>query len=212
MTQGTEATGRQGSRSRGYANGRATREDILEAAFEVFGREGYRGGSLREIASRVGISHPGLLHHFGSKAELLTAVLARRDERDGADFDRDVAESGDLFGSLVRAVERNAQRPGIVSLFTTLAAEATDPDHPAHAYFVNRYRSLRARFADSMTAEVRSGVPPEIASWLLVAAMDGLQLQWLLEAGEPEQGAVMSDGLALLLGELGSGRDSSGAP
>ena len=56
------------ARSGGYARGRATREEILDVAMQLFGEVGYRTASLREVASRVGISHPGLLHHFASKA------------------------------------------------------------------------------------------------------------------------------------------------
>jgi AcrR family transcriptional regulator len=38
---------------------------------------------MAEIARRAGISHTGLLHHFPSKDELLTAVLALQDDRSG---------------------------------------------------------------------------------------------------------------------------------
>ena len=51
----------------GYAKGRAKLRDILDQATALFGEAGYRGTSLREIAARCGISHPGLLHHFPTK-------------------------------------------------------------------------------------------------------------------------------------------------
>src|SRR3954447_21499830 len=66
----------------GYAKGRATRAEIVEQATALFGEVGYRSASLREIASRCGISHPGLLHHFASKEAPLEAVLQRGDELD----------------------------------------------------------------------------------------------------------------------------------
>ena len=108
----------------GYAKGRATREEILDSAMRLFGEVGYHTASLREVSARVGISHPGLLHHFASKAALLEAVLVRRDEIDQAAFDADVASGMDFFDALVRVVERNVERPGIVELFATLSAEA----------------------------------------------------------------------------------------
>lgn len=43
--------------------------------------EGYEGASLATIARAADITKPGLLHHFGSKAELFTAVLDERDRR-----------------------------------------------------------------------------------------------------------------------------------
>ncbi|NTW38886.1 MAG: helix-turn-helix transcriptional regulator, partial [Cellulomonadaceae bacterium] len=47
------------------------RRDILEAALEIFGAKGYNKGPLAEIAEQVGMTHAGILHHFGSKDELL---------------------------------------------------------------------------------------------------------------------------------------------
>ena len=149
------------ARAGGYAKGRATREEILDAAMQLFGEVGYHTASLREVASRVGISHPGLLHHFSSKAVLLAAVLERRDEVDEAAFEADLAAGHDYFDALARLIERNAARPGIVELFATLSAEATSPDHPAHAYFQDRYRTVVGpRRPSSSAGATRAGSGP----------------------------------------------------
>ena len=79
---------------------------------QLFGEVGYHTASLREVASRVGISHPGLLHHFSSKAVLLAAVLERRDEVDSLAFEADLAAGHDYFEGLALLIERNAARPG----------------------------------------------------------------------------------------------------
>ena len=107
---------------RGYAKGRAKREEILQAAVVLFGEVGFHAASQRELASRVGMSHPGLLHHFPTKVALLEAVLDYRDTVDVADLDEDLARGTDYFDALVRLVERNALRRHIVELFTALAA------------------------------------------------------------------------------------------
>ena len=67
-----------------YATGLARREAILRAASEAFATHGYRGASLAMIAERVGMSAPGLLHHFPTKEHLLIDLLALRQERDAA--------------------------------------------------------------------------------------------------------------------------------
>ncbi|MGE9361693.1 TetR/AcrR family transcriptional regulator [Isoptericola nanjingensis] len=175
---------------RGYAKGRAKREEILQAAIGMFGEVGYHGASLREIASRVGISHPGLLHHFPTKAALLEAVLEHRDEIDFADFDRDLEQGRSMFDALVRLVQRNALRRPVVEVFAGLAAEATSPDHPAHEYFSERYPSTvrRSRVElERLAAEGRlaPGVDPEVAARTIVAIMDGLQIQWLYSLDDP---------------------------
>ncbi|MGO7983453.1 TetR/AcrR family transcriptional regulator, partial [Rhizobium johnstonii] len=55
------------------------RTQILDAAVDVFGKQGYRNGSLRDVADAVGLSIQGVLHHFPSKEELLLEVLGTGD-------------------------------------------------------------------------------------------------------------------------------------
>ena len=43
---------------------RSRREEILAGAAEMFAEHGYHGASLRDISRHIGISHPGLMHHF----------------------------------------------------------------------------------------------------------------------------------------------------
>ena len=209
----------QPRRERGYAKGRATRVQIVEAAMVLFGEVGYRSASLREIASRVGISHPGLIHHFPTKEVLLAAVLEHRDEIDDSALAADLASGTALLDAVVRLVRRNAERPGIVELFTTLAAEATAPDHPAHRYFRDRYTTTVALLTRELealrdTGALRPSVHPAAGARQLTALMDGLQVQWLLERGSEEQvdmAAVMQDALALYLVDPQRLRDVAGA-
>ena len=52
-----------------------TRERVLQVAQALFAERGFRGTSLRDIAKRIGIKAPSLLHHFPSKQQLYLAVL-----------------------------------------------------------------------------------------------------------------------------------------
>jgi len=172
----------------GYAKGRAKRRDILEQATAMFGEAGYRGTSLREIAARCGLSHPGLLHHFPTKESLLLAVLEHRDEVDLERVTAGRVPGADALRRMVDLAARNAARRGIVELFTVLSAEATAADHPAHQWFVERYRrvvrELETAYAEARDAgDLRPGVDPATAARGLAALMDGLQIQWLL--GDP---------------------------
>ena len=45
----------------------------------VFGQRGYNKGALVEVAEQAGMTHAGVLHHFGSKEALLVAMLQYRD-------------------------------------------------------------------------------------------------------------------------------------
>jgi AcrR family transcriptional regulator len=180
----------------GYAKGRAKRREIMDEAMALFGEVGYRGASLREIAARCGISHPGLLHHFPTKESLLLAVLAHRDEVDGEWLAMDGTTGTEKLRRLIDLVFLNATRRGIVELFAVLSAEATSPDHPAHAFFVERYRNA-VQAAELTYAQVhdegrlRPGIDPGASARQLIALMDGLQVQWLLDGRETDMAGVV---------------------
>ncbi len=167
-----------------YARGLARRDEIMAGAIELFGRIGYRNATILDIATHVGISRTGLLHHFPSKEILLKAILAQRDVEDVARFGRTGDPLGDLR-SLVELAGHNSGIPDLVGLFAVLSAEASDPTHPAHDYFVERYERARASMAEALRRAHAAGL---LAAHLdidrearaLVALMDGLQIQWLL--------------------------------
>lgn len=168
-----------------YAKTRARKTAILEAALEVFAQSGYRSGSLRDVAIRVGISEAGLLHHFPNKVKLLEAVLEHRDELSRRIVDLDAPDGADTLRGLVDLAGYNASVPGVVELYCTLSAEATASDHPAHEYFLRRYDSTRSKIAgafERLDADGRLTMPVDSvrAAVSTIALMDGLQLQWLL--------------------------------
>ncbi|MEN2739693.1 TetR/AcrR family transcriptional regulator [Microbacterium sp. X-17] len=163
------------------------RIDILRAAIETFGAKGSTNGTLADIAEQVGMTHAGVLHHFGSKNNLLLEVLEFRDRDDVAHLaDQHIPGGPALFAHLVATAQRNALRPGIVQVFTVLSAESVTEGHPATAYFQERYRNLRAEIDAAFRALcAQEGVtdPDTIdrAAASILAVMDGLQLQWLLD-------------------------------
>ena len=168
-----------------YAAGREAQRAIVDAARAVFAERGYRAGSLRDVGERAGVSAANVVHHFGSKEGLLLAVLEARDESNGeellAHFGR-----GELVRGLRGLVRANALERDLIRLYTTLGSEATDPAHPAHDYFRARYADIRGYLAVGIaTARETGALPPgpdarEVAASLL-AVMDGLQTQWLLD-------------------------------
>lgn len=164
-----------------YEKGEAKRSEILHAALEIFAAEGYRGTSLRKVAAKCNLSLPGLMHYFDSKEDLLTQVLRMRDETARVrQVERDDPKS---YREIIR---EGASTPGLVELFVSMAAAASDPEHPAHAHFAERYPVLRERVADFVRARVDEGrissvIPPERLAVLLIAVADGIQLQWLID-------------------------------
>ena len=175
---------------------RAKREQILKAAVEIFGNKGSTNGTLADVAEQVGITHAGVLHHFGSKQKLLLEVLAYRDQADVQDLEKKHIPGGpELFLHLVRTAFANEKRPGIVQAYTVLSSESVTDEHPGREYFEERYTTLRREVSDAF-AELcaQEGVTDTetvaAASASILAVMDGLQLQWLLHPDVVELGAA----------------------
>lgn len=94
----------------------ARRQQILDIAIGEFGRSGYFGTSMNDIAEAAGVTKPVLYQHFDSKADLYRALLddvgarmleliakATTDARDG----RERTEQG--FGAYFRWVSEHHQ-------------------------------------------------------------------------------------------------------
>jgi len=166
---------------------RASREKIIQAAIEFFARQGFRGAKMADIARAAGLSEPGLLHHFPSKTHLLMGVLEERDRIDSERLRATLQQEGSHFlDALTKLVEHNETVPGLVQLFTILAAESVSAEHPAHEFFIGRYQREREHMTESIAqaqqaGEIRADLPAETLTALLFAMMDGLQVQWLLE-------------------------------
>ncbi|MFD7159246.1 TetR/AcrR family transcriptional regulator [Kribbella sp. NPDC059898] len=164
--------------SRGpYAKGVAKRAEILRAALEVIARHGYRKTSTRELAAAAGLSEAGMLHYFGSKEKLFEEVLRARDEVDAARF-----ADEDPIDGLQAVIRHNGTVSGLVQLYSTFSAEAGDPEHTSHEFFVDRYATIRARLAATIRTRQSEGTltpdaDPDTIATLLIAVSDGLQVQ-----------------------------------
>ncbi|MEU6138930.1 TetR/AcrR family transcriptional regulator [Streptomyces sp. NPDC047081] len=172
------------------------RAEIVRAALEVIAERGYRGASLAAVAERVGLTQQGLLHYFPTKEALLVAVLKERDQWDAVPATQ---WRIDLLASLV---EYNAMRPAIIQTFSALLGESVTEGHPARGYFTDRYRQVRESMAAVLRTEygdsLPNGLTPERTAPLLVAVMDGLQYQWLLDPDSVDMPGAFRDFLALL--------------
>ncbi|ARU52061.1 TetR family transcriptional regulator [Cellulosimicrobium cellulans] len=189
------------------------RQEILDVAAAAFATRGYHGASLAEIADEVGISAPAILHHFRTKEGLLTALLHARDAEDADDGDGGPARASSrpqglaYLDHLVETVARNVERPGITQLYAVLSAESVTDGHPAQQWFRDRYVGLRALVERALEealerGEVPAGTDVEQSAAAIVAVMDGLQVQWLLDPDQVDMVAVTRRTIDALLAAL----------
>lgn len=172
-----------------YRKGIERREQIIRSASEVFGELGYIGGSLRAIGDRVGASPATLIQYFGSKEGLLMAVLddwTVQTARWAIPTDPPGLE---YFRAIPALMDYHVDHRGTLELFVTISAEATNPGHPAREFIQRRYADVVRNWSEKLREAVVAGevgaltdeqIETEIR--ILVAVLDGVELQWLLGA------------------------------
>lgn len=159
------------------------REQILEAAFEIFAKNGYTASSVNEIARAVGITQTGVLHHFaGGKLALLTAVLQQRDAL--AEENLRGKTGREFLAALVEISRVQASQRGVVQLYRNLSTEAVDPEHPAHGYFRERLgriiEAVTQAFSEVLAEDgLKPGIEPRAAALNSLAMTEGLEALWL---------------------------------
>lgn len=179
-TGGEAVIGRRGLQPKGVAR----RQEILDRAIEVFRERGADGTSLRRIAEAIGVSHAALLHYFDSREQLLVAVYAHAEIRRNAAADPIVTPGVD---TMIAAAIANVDVPGLVQLYTTLLAASLEAGNDVgREFFSARFERVRDELTSSFRrqqadGDIRDDVPAEDLAALLIAASDGLQIQWLLE-------------------------------
>ncbi len=167
-----------------YPKGEAKRREILGAALRVLERDGEAGASMRVIAKEANISLAGLMHYFPTRDVILTEIQRDADARfehwyGNSDSEIDPGEV------LAQAMLDKASKPGSGTVYLSLAAAAAvDPGHPAGAYLRERYERMRTLIAEYVrgrqaTGEVPEHVDAEFAAAALIAAADGIQIQWM---------------------------------
>ena len=52
-----------------------TRESILEAAYELYARDGFNRITMKDICEVTGMSRGGLYSHFGSTREVFDGII-----------------------------------------------------------------------------------------------------------------------------------------
>jgi len=171
---------------------RADREEqIVLAATEVFGSQGFAATSVADVAERAGISKPLIYNYFGSKEGLFTACLHRAGARLAEEMER--IARGDAVG-LERALRT------LEGIFTLLEPQPWiwrlffDPTIPRGE---ERIAAEIALYTDRITALADEGVremmrlagaddPLDVSAltsaWLSVA--DSLVSWWLDHPGE----------------------------
>jgi AcrR family transcriptional regulator len=105
------------------------RKQLLDALVDEFATGGVGHRSLREVAEAVGTSHRMLLHHFGSKEDLLVAIVEEVERRQMTVLPDLPTEPADNFAAMWSDVSRPQLRPA-ERLFFECYARASQGEKP----------------------------------------------------------------------------------
>lgn len=154
----------------------------------LYAKRGFRGTGLVAIGQAAGVTHAGVLYHFGSVQKLLQAVIDERDRR----FWRETADTWagreglEALRQLPKLAEWNTANLELTKLFATLEAENLEADEEAHEYFVQRQRRVRRRIRRAIEAgqrrgEIRADVDARLKADEIVSFMTGAQFTAILD-------------------------------
>lgn len=172
---------------------------MVDAAIDLFARQGVRGTGVAAVAERAGVTPSALIHHFGSKDGLVRAVLQEADRRALERLSATPESEPTLeeaFGWFVRDAEHTAAAERqLTALHTTLTAENLEPGAALHTWFRDRGRALRAHLVSLFTraaadGSARADLDPAVLAAETAAFLEGAHLLWLLDPEQVDLAAV----------------------
>jgi TetR/AcrR family transcriptional regulator, cholesterol catabolism regulator len=162
----------------------AKREEILAAATERFGRDGYEDTKWADIAADVGVGPTALYHYFESKQHCLYEIMDSTIEGFRARFvELTAAEDSDPLEALARVIadcfdvsEHEVQRNRVlVAEQGMLSGRSTSPrEEEARQAARARTRDLEFAWATFLARAMQRGAIPENDPRLMTRAILGL--------------------------------------
>lgn len=153
-----------------------TRASILDAAIDVFHRQGIAKSSLEEIAETAGVTRGAIYWHFKNKADIFSALhdrlhtpimteLLQRLEKAGANPLHDLA---DFCIDYLKELERNKEKQKIYSLFFLSCDYSGELSHLLEEYNLKKQESLKLTTNFFKTA-IKQGILPRDSDANLLA-------------------------------------------
>ncbi|MEP6609742.1 MAG: TetR family transcriptional regulator [Burkholderiaceae bacterium] len=182
-----------------------TREQLLDAAEQVFRERGVGHASLAEVADAAGVTRGAVYHHFESKAELFQALMARAEmpiDTAFEDFEnQDIADPLALFREQgLQALEHLTGNSRVQNVFEVLFLRCEYTDELAavgEQHVSDRLDCLNKCKAVLDQAVAKGQLPPDTDTHLAAhgafAFVTGLMRDWVqspasfdLKAGAPQ--------------------------
>ncbi len=170
---------------------KATRQDVLRSALQVFSEKGYAAATLKDIADRAGVTRGAVYWHFDNKADLYNTLLAEFSAISSQVVAKAVEAGGTLpeilkriFVRLLQEVERDRELRAVLELelFTMLRISELEASRQKQ---LEAGEQLLAGIAQAMEEGIQAGSlrkdfePITMARSFLAFQKGAIQL-WLL--------------------------------
>ena len=187
-----------------------TRQDLLDAALTVFSQKGYTAARLEDVARTAGVTRGAIYHHFGSKADLYSALIDEANQVGNSAIDRAINEGGTFIQVVTRILVYSFALLEEDQRFSEVTALLlTTPD----VEVLSKRRSDEAQeLVDSISGffrliieqgELRQDLDPQMAARAFLGYQYGLSSLWLfnrnafsIKGSAPELAEIFVRGIA----------------
>ncbi len=139
----------------------ARREELLQAAIDVFTELGYGPATLQDVATRAGVTKGALYHYFDSKESLFIELIRERMLTSIAAMTLEAASPGapreDLLARFIGGIWRHFQQPGEMAVTRLVIAELPKFPELRQALFEQVSLPARARLREALAGRVACG-------------------------------------------------------
>jgi AcrR family transcriptional regulator len=165
-----------------HADGRQTRQTILDAALELFAEKGYYGTSLRDIATAVGVRESALYNYFKGKEALFIALIdaahEHKVEQLATLLEQPTGDVRKVLERLTALVLDNFSAPRQQQLFRVMLSDGMRLAHEGRIDLIERMTSAAAPFHLLMNRLIAAGGLAPRAPELLTIEFMGPLLLW----------------------------------
>jgi AcrR family transcriptional regulator len=163
------------------AKGRATVQRVLDAACDLFARQGVRATTLDQVGARSGTGRGQLYLYFAGKSDLVAAVVAQQVQRvldDQRPLLDAVTTAEGVRGWCTAAERWYGPDDPVRCPIGSLVHELGEDDAAARTALADGFGRWRAALADALRrvrdhGELAPGVDPDAAAGALLAAYQG---------------------------------------
>jgi TetR/AcrR family acrAB operon transcriptional repressor len=194
-----------------------TRNEIVRAGLEVFAKKGYRGASVGDIAGKVKMTKGALYWHFKNKLDLHNAVsnyVLKEYERVVLEPLSGIADPQQRLRQMITmALRFYRENPEIGSFYLAMIFEGSLPLQSKMlritAQIYRHYRDMIGRIvSDGIRLKEFIGIDPKGAALIIVAVLDGVVMQWMLDKGHVDLNQAETLAQRMLLEGLHSKRST----